>query len=170
MSRRLLLLRHARAAWAEPGVRDFDRPLDAEGTQDADNLGAAMLACGLIPDRILCSSARRAQETWNRIARHIPHRRSGIVFTDELYSSDATGYLAIARRGADAMSLLMIGHNPMLEDLAFALAANGEERASGTLSSGFPVCGLAVIAFKGSLADAAPGKGYLEAFLTPADS
>jgi phosphohistidine phosphatase len=65
--------------------------------------------------------------------------------------------------------VLVIGHNPMMEDLAFAVAGNGSEIACAALNSGFPTSGLAVIDFPGSLVSAAPGKGYLEAFITPAD-
>lgn len=166
---RLFLLRHARAAWAQPGMRDFDRPLQPEGRQEAEAIGSAMFASALVPAAILCSSARRARETWDEVAKHVSNGSNGAVFTDALYSADATGYLAIIRDAGDPESLLVVGHNPMMEDLAFALAADGNEEAREILSHGFPVSGLAVIDFDGRLSEAAPGKGFLAAFLTPAE-
>lgn len=165
---RLLLLRHAKAAWAEPGMRDFDRPLDVAGIADADSVGATMLAGGFVPDRIICSSARRARETWDGVARHL-RRPADVAFTDLLYSSDATGYVNFIRDNNNVESLLLVGHNPMIEDVCFALATEGEDIATGARSNGFPACGLAVIRFPGSLAEAAPSGGFLEAFFTPAD-
>ncbi|RVB55078.1 histidine phosphatase family protein, partial [Mesorhizobium sp. M7A.F.Ca.CA.004.06.1.1] len=60
---RLYLLRHAKAGWALPGMRDFDRPLDASGRSDAEMMGAAMRSRLYVPDRTLCSNAKRAKET-----------------------------------------------------------------------------------------------------------
>jgi phosphohistidine phosphatase SixA len=67
----LLLLRHARAAWAEPGMRDFDRPLDMAGRIDADAMGAVLAISGAVPDLVVCSGARRARETWDAVAKHL---------------------------------------------------------------------------------------------------
>ncbi len=162
---RLLLLRHARAAWAEPGMRDFDRPLDATGRADADAMGAVMAKGRVLPQRVICSSARRARETWDAVVRHLPV--ADVIVTDQLYITDATGYLNFIRDNAQVESLLIVGHNPMIEDVCFALAPNGKDDATGARSSGFPACGLAVIDFRGNLADVAPSTGFLEAFYTP---
>ncbi len=163
---RLFLLRHAKAGWALPGVRDFDRPLDASGHADAEATGAAMRACGYIPDVTLCSNAKRARETLEDIAGHTDTGR--VLFFDKLYSDDAAGYLSLIREHGSNGSVLVIGHNPMMEDLAMALSGDGDHSARATLNSGFPTSGLAVIGFPGNLRDAAPGNGYLEAFFTPA--
>jgi phosphohistidine phosphatase len=148
-------------------MRDFDRPLDASGIADAEATGVAMRACGYVPDLTLCSNARRARETLEGIAGQTDTGR--VAFFDALYSEDAAGYLSIIRGNGGAGSLLVIGHNPMMEDLAMAMAGTGDENARATLNSGFPTSGLAVLRFAGSLADAAPGGGHLEGFLTPAD-
>lgn len=164
---KLYLLRHARAGWALPGVRDFDRPLEASGIEDAAATGTAMRACGFVPDLTLCSNARRAKETLEGLAGHADTGR--VIFLDTLYTEDAAGYLDIIREHGSHGSVMVIGHNPMMEDLASAVSGAGEESARDTLNYGFPTSGLAVVRFEGSLAEAAPGKGYLEAFLTPAD-
>jgi phosphohistidine phosphatase len=164
---RLYLLRHAKAGWALPGVRDFDRPLDETGYADAEATGTAMRACGYVPDVTLCSNAKRARETLEGIAGHADTGR--VLFFDKLYSEDAAGYLSLIQENANSGSVLVIGHNPMTEDLAMALSGKGEASARAALNSGFPTSGLAVIGFPGGLKDAAPGNGFLEAFLTPAD-
>jgi phosphohistidine phosphatase len=163
---RLYLLRHAKAGWAAPGMRDFDRPLDATGWADAEATGVAMRERNLAPDLVLCSSARRAKETLEAVSRHLPTER--VVFSDGLYATDAAGYLELIQRAHDVTSVLVVGHNPMMEDLGFALSGDGEPTARDMLASGFPASGLAVIRFGGSLAGAEPGKGFLEAFLVPA--
>jgi phosphohistidine phosphatase len=163
---RLFLLRHAKAGWALPGMRDFDRPLDPTGHADAEAMGARMREHGYIPDVTLCSNATRARETLEDIAGQADTGR--VVFCDSLYSEDAAGYLALIRDNASSGSILVVGHNPMMEDLASAVSGDGEASARATLGLGFPTSGLAVIAFPGSLRKAEPGAGYLEAFHTPA--
>lgn len=148
-------------------MRDFDRPLDRSGVADAAALDVAMRGGGHVPDLTLCSSARRARETLEGVATHADTGR--VVFTDGLYSEDAAGYLSIIRQNGAQGSLLVIGHNPMMEDLAIAVAGDGEDKARAALNLGFPTSGLAVIRFDDGLDKAAPGAGYLEAFLTPAD-
>ncbi|RWF34263.1 MAG: histidine phosphatase family protein [Mesorhizobium sp.] len=164
---KLYLLRHAKARWALPGVRDFDRPLDASGIADAEAIGAAMRSRNYVPDLTLCSNAKRARQTLEGLAGQTDTGR--VLFFDTLYSEDAAGYLGIIRDNGGVGSLLVIGHNPMTEDLAMAVSGDGEEAARGIMNHGFPTSGLAVVRFPGSLAHAEQGSGYLEAFLTPAD-
>jgi len=164
---RLFLLRHAKAGWAAPGMCDFDRPLDASGESDAQVAGIAMRAGGYFPELVICSSARRARQTLDGVARNLEAGR--VIFTEGLYSTDAAGYVDIIREAPEAGSLLLIGHNPMTEDVAIALSGDGEEAARSAMVAGFPTSALAVIRFPGPFAEAAPGKGYLEAFLTPAN-
>jgi len=147
-------------------MRDFDRPLDANGRADADAMGATMAREGLRPDRVVCSSARRALETWQAVVRHVPV--TDVILTDQLYITDATGYLAFVRDNADVGTLLLVGHNPMIEDVCFGLAREGAGAASSARASGFPAGGLAVIDFEGGLDAAAQSTGFLQAFHTPA--
>lgn len=162
---KLYLLRHAKAGWALPGTRDFDRALDPTGVTDAEMIGTAMRAHGYVPDLTLCSGALRARETLGGIASHTDTGR--VLYFDKLYSEDAAGYLEIIREHGGYGSLLVIGHNPMMEDLVMAISGDGEAGARETLEHGFPTSGLAVVRFDASLKNAAPGKGYLEDFLTP---
>lgn len=148
-------------------MRDFDRPLDASGRLDAEATGAAMLAAGYVPDLVLCSGAARARETLDGVILHITPGK--VIHTNTLYSSDGGEYVATIRDAPDAETMLVVGHNPMMEDVAMALAGDGDEAARHVLNAGFPTSGLAVIRFSGKLREAAPGTGYLEAFLVPAE-
>ncbi|MCO5163476.1 MAG: histidine phosphatase family protein [Mesorhizobium sp.] len=146
-------------------MRDFDRPLDATGRADADAMGAVMAREGVVPERVICSSARRARETWDAVMRHVPV--TDTIVTDQLYITDATGYLNFIRDNDAVDSLLIVGHNPMIEDVCFALARDGRDEATGARANGFPTCGLAVIDFDGGFGVVAPSRGFLEAFYTP---
>ena len=89
----LYLLRHAKAGWAQPGMRDFDRPLDASGVKDAEKIGLVMRDRGYGPDLTLCSTALRARQTLEGVAAHADTGR--VRFLETLYSADAAGYLSI---------------------------------------------------------------------------
>lgn len=162
---KLYLLRHAKARWAEPGSRDYDRALDPSGRDDAERLGAIMAEAGYAPDTVLCSGARRARETWASVSKCLPV--ADVRFIDGLYSSDAGGYLDLVREAGVDNAVLVVGHNPMMEDLATALSRAGDEDALTAVASGFPTCGLAVLRFPTPLAAIRPEGGYLEAFVIP---
>lgn len=164
---RLYLMRHAKARWAEPGSRDFDRAIELSGKSDAEMIAASMLLAGYMPDMVLCSGAKRARETWEAAARHLPV--ADVRYFDGLYSSDAGGYLDIIRSAAGSGSALVVGHNPMMEDLAMALSRDGDPEAVEAVNGGFPTCGLAVIRFSTPLSAIAPEDGYLEDFVAPRD-
>lgn len=163
----LYLLRHAKAGWALPGVRDFDRALDDIGHRDAEEMGEVMALNGYVPELTLCSGALRARQTLAGIAAKTDIGK--VVFSDTLYMTDAAGYLDLIRERTNTSALLVIGHNPMMEDLALAVSGEGDEMAKSSLNAGFATAGLAVINFEGPLANAALGKGRLDAYITPTD-
>ncbi|MGE0499419.1 MAG: histidine phosphatase family protein [Rhizobiaceae bacterium] len=162
---RLLLLRHAKAGWAAPGMRDFDRPLDETGRQDSEAIGAVMARANYRPDLVLCSSAVRARETLDGVNSSVT--TPTIRFLDGLYATDAGGYLELIQSADGAETVLVVGHNPMMEDVGIALPGDGDAAANDMIAAGFPTAGLAVIRFDGPMAGIAPGTGYLEAMLVP---
>ena len=104
-----------------------------------------MRARGYVPDMTLCSNAMRARETLEGIAGQADTGR--VLFFDKLYSDDAAGYLSThPGRTAPPAPMLVIGHNPMMEDLAMAVSGDGEDSGARQLDAGFPTSGLAVIA------------------------
>ena len=149
---KLYLLRHAKAGWALPGMRDFDRPLDASGVADAETIGAVMRACDYVPDLTLCSNAKRARETLEGVAGHTDTGR--VLFLDTLYSEDAAGYLDLIRGNGGPR--LAARRRPQPDDGRSRHRAFGRRRRRlrrGTLNPGFPTSGLAVVRFPGSLAE-----------------
>lgn len=130
-------------------------------------MGQAMVEKRLIPEKIICSNAVRAKQTLAHVNESLGlHDKT--IFTDELYATDAPGYLEIASRITDVDDVMLVGHNPMLEDLAIGLAVSGDEEAMYELQMGFRTAGLAVIAFDGPPVDFESLTGKLEAYLTPA--
>lgn len=165
MASRLLLMRHAKAQWPSPGASDFDRPLTAIGIGEARSMGEMMQAAGLQPDRVLCSGARRCRETWQELSFLFDVAETD--YDDTLYAGDAAGYLDLVRLYGSAGTLLLIGHNPMTEELAMALTSDRTGSVPSALAGGFPPGALAVISTAGSLADLRPSGGRLETFITP---
>lgn len=166
---RLFLFRHGKAAWAEPGMRDFDRKLDPRGVEEAVTMGRLMLERGLIPDKVICSTAARAVETIDALNESL-HLNDVTRFEQNLYATDAPGYLEIAADTNFNGDVMLVGHNPMLEDAALALSADGDEDALGALHMGFRTGGLAVIRFDGPTSIFPNSTGYLETYVTPAKS
>ena len=165
---RLFLLRHAKAEWAEPGQRDFDRQLAPAGVDEAKAIGQAMVDNNLLPGRIICSSAARARQTLEAI--NTVRDLSDIAsYEQSLYATDAPGYLETAALSGFDGDLMLIGHNPMLEDVAIALAKTGDEEMIDKLHMGFRTAGLVVIAIDGPLSAIESLAGRLETYLSPAD-
>lgn len=165
---RLYLLRHAKAKWADPGMRDYDRALDPRGLDEAAAMGRAIAERALKPEVVICSNAVRARQTLEQIDPALDIAKTA-KFTDELYATDAPGYLEIATGAADADSVMLIGHNPMLEDLAIGLATQGDEHAISELQMGFRTAGLAAIDFDGPPSTFDASGGSLALYLTPDD-
>lgn len=128
-----------------------------------------MLANGYLPDRIVCSPAKRALETWRCVAETLDMKPSEALLSETLYSADASGYLTIVRNNGTTGSLLVVGHNPTLEDLAIGLSSACVGPARADLDKGFPTAGLAVLSFEGDLSEAMLGTGTLEAFFIPSE-
>lgn len=166
---RLLLLRHAKSSWEDPSRTDFERPLNGRGRASAPAMGEFMARRGLLPQRVVCSGAQRALETFALILPHLSADMD-ITVTRRLYEADGEGYLkAIRTAGGTAGTMLLVGHNPAMEDVAAILAVAGEATALAQMQSKFPTCGLAVIDFDGPRwRDVGPGAGRLTGFHTPA--
>ncbi len=162
--RRLILLRHAKSD-RPPGVRDLDRPLNKRGRRAAPAVGARLAEVGLRPDVALVSSAARTRETWAAVKEALGHPPEEIV--PEIYEAAPEQILA-AVRGApeEAGTILVVGHNPGIGDLAAMLVGAGPKGLRALLATEFPTAAFAVIAFDGPIA---PGRGRLEHFVRPRD-
>jgi phosphohistidine phosphatase len=139
---RIYLLRHAEAAWAVPGQSDFDRPLNEQGYADAEIVADKAADRGYRPDLVLSSTALRCRNTADAI-----HRAMGstvdIRFVDALYNASPDIYLEIIGAQGSVSSVMLIGHNPTVEQTLEALI--GHQALSQALPTGFPTAGLAVL-------------------------
>ncbi|NJL71636.1 MAG: histidine phosphatase family protein [Candidatus Competibacteraceae bacterium] len=120
----LLLMRHAKSSWADPGVEDHDRVLNARGLRAAPLMGERLLAAGYVPDRILVSTAARARQTANLVAAALDCG-DRIDVSRQLYLAEADDILKRVRQTPpDVKTLLVVGHNPGMEELASYLAGS----------------------------------------------
>jgi phosphohistidine phosphatase len=168
----LHLLRHAKSSWDDPGQDDHDRPLNARGRKAAKGMGRFLAREGPLPVRVLCSTATRARETWERVrpgleaAGHPP----AVDFERRLYLATAGELLARVQACADESCLLVVAHNPGTEDLARSLAGSGDEEAWRRMREKYPTGGLATFAFDvPRWSDAAVSGGELVRFVVPRD-
>jgi phosphohistidine phosphatase len=166
--RRLMLLRHAKSDRSSPGAIDRDRPLAQRGEDNAPRIGAYMARHGLAPDRALCSTARRTRETWKLVASAF-EKSPPVTFEDRLYDASAKTILDLVRStGKEVHALVVIGHNPGLQDLATMLIATGDVEAREHLREKLPTSGLAVIDFAyDDWQELHRASGRLDRFVTP---
>jgi len=167
--RRLLLLRHAKAERAAPaGGRDRDRLLAPIGRDDAKRLGTYLLRHDFLPDLVVVSSAARTRATWELAAAAFPAVRP-VIYDDRLYDAAAQTLLEIFRETEDRVgTLLVIGHNPGLHEVATHLIASGDLEARQRINEDFPPAGLAAIDFAlDGWSRLHPHAGRLERFISP---
>ena len=139
----LYLLRHAKSSWADPAVPDHARPLAARGRRDGKRIAKHLVELGIEPELLLCSSAERTRETLELI-RPALSATSTVMLEAELYAATSDTLLERIRALPDTVaSVMMIGHNPGLHDLALVLASAGAEL--GRLKAKFPTGALATL-------------------------
>ncbi|MGW6455810.1 SixA phosphatase family protein [Streptomyces sp. NPDC055078] len=167
-SRRIVLLRHAKADW--PQVSDHDRPLAERGRKDAPVAGRRLADTGIALDLALCSTAARTRETWKLAVQELPDRPR-TVYEERLYEASLGEIIALLNEVPDDVSnLLVIGHNPGMHALADALAGEAVgDHLPRMNRSGFPTSAFAVIGFSGSWKTVEHGVGTLLDYWTPHD-
>jgi phosphohistidine phosphatase len=156
----LYILRHAKAA-PEDRDGDVDRPLTKRGRKAAAIMGEYLAGLEVPPGLVLCSTAVRTRETLDEILPSLEPMK--ILFEDALYLAGAGRLIdRLQRLPEQAASVLLIGHNPGLHQLAASLA--GEAAA---LAEGFPTAALAVLRLSGAWPDLRPRQATLIDFKTP---
>jgi phosphohistidine phosphatase len=139
-ARQLYLLRHAKSSWKESGIPDHDRPLASRGRKASKAMARYLHEQRVRPELVLCSSATRARQTFERLE---PLGAREVHIERELYGADAATLLARLRDVPDGVaSVMVIAHNPGLEDLTRVLARQDDE-----LGEKFPTGALATLAF-----------------------
>ncbi|MBS0381008.1 MAG: histidine phosphatase family protein [Proteobacteria bacterium] len=157
--RELLLLRHAEAMVAGPDGRDIERPLSLHGEAQARAAGVWLADQGAVPDAVLCSSARRAQMTADAVGKAL--RLPSVQLLPAIYQATPGDLLALVENhAADARRVLLVGHNPGLEQLLALLIEGRSEDARGMAPATIAWVELADDALE-------PGHGRLRAIWSP---
>jgi phosphohistidine phosphatase len=164
--RRLILMRHAKSDW--PDVADHDRPLAKRGRRDAPAVGHWLGRSGYLPDAVVCSTARRARETWELAATGLAAAAPGTVppvrYEPRVYEATVLGLLMLVREFADDhAAVLVVGHNPGLAELVVGLTAPPPDPPTA-----FPTAAVAVLGLPGPWTSTAPGEARLLNFAVPA--
>ena len=165
--KRLWLLRHAKAG--PYSADDFDRALAPRGRKNAPAMGEKLAAVGCAPEKVLCSAGRRAVETMCGVLPSLPADLS-IEVMRRLYTfSPGTVLQCLRALPEDTGDVMVVGHNPALQELALYLAGRGEEEAFAVLCGKFPTCAVAELEFPESPhgTDWDEGSAYLRRVLTP---
>jgi phosphohistidine phosphatase len=167
MSKRLYLLRHAKSSWKHAELADHERPLAGRGTRAATALARYLDEHGFVAELVLCSTARRARETWERI--EPAFAAAAVRYEPQLYAATADALLErLHRVGEEFASVMMIGHNPAIEQLALNLARPSTERRQ--LETKFPTAALATLELPdSSWRDLDRGDATLVDFVRPRD-
>ncbi|MEU0793827.1 histidine phosphatase family protein [Amycolatopsis sp. NPDC005961] len=163
-TRRLIVLRHAKSDWSD-NLPDHERPLAPRGLRDAPNLGRWLGDHGYVPDRVVCSTARRTRETWEHVSGALPGEPP-VEYDEDLYGAGPEEFLEAARRiPGDVTTLALVGHEPGVSELTLHLAGYGED--TRLVQAKFPTGAAAVLATADTWADLATAR--LEAFFRPRD-
>jgi phosphohistidine phosphatase len=163
--KRLYLLRHAKSSWDDPTLADHDRPLAPRGRRAAKVMAKHLGRKGIAPELVLCSPSRRTRQTLTRIAPSMG-KSADVQIEPELYAASAPVLLEVLHEVPDEVeSVMLIGHNPGIQDLALSLGRAGSK--SARVRSKFPTAALATLEHNGSWRQLAPGSAKLVSFVKP---
>jgi phosphohistidine phosphatase len=176
VSRRLVVLRHAKSAYP-PGVVDHDRPLAERGVRDARAAGAWLLENVGLPDHVVVSSARRTRGTWTLVAGPLGYIGAAgydvdspgpLTIDPRVYDASAGTLVGVLRElPARARTAVLVGHNPGCEDLVHHLAGSSDPAAASLLAVKYPTSGIAVLDVEGEWAGLTAGCAHLRTFHIP---
>lgn len=162
--KQLYVLRHAKSSWDDPQLEDHERPLSARGRRAAGLMAGHLLGQGIAPELVLCSSAQRTRETLAGIG-----VGGEVAIEPELYAAAACDVLERLRRvPSETASVMVIGHNPSMQDLTLMLAG-ADDRLRDTVRGKFPTAALATLTVGGEWRALDPGAARLTAFIRPRD-
>jgi phosphohistidine phosphatase len=167
----ILLLRHAKSAWSQAGLDDHDRPLNRRGERAAEAMAEHIVHNAPRPDLILCSTATRTRQTLAPLIHRLATPAPPIALERGLYLASEPELLVRLRAVSEEVrTVLLIGHNEGIGELANALADDGDPSALERLHEKFPTGSLAILQL-GDVPwqDLAPGQAELVSFVRPRD-
>jgi len=162
---RLVVLRHAKSAW--PDVDDQERPLAARGRRDAPAVGRWLHDAHCVPDLVVCSTARRTRETWELVAAELDAEPE-VLFDPRTYGASAAELLGVVREAPVVRrTVLLIGHQPGVQDLTLLLAGDAEDDVLERARTKFPTSAIAVLVAAGPWSELAANSALLTDFVIP---
>ncbi|MET4647433.1 MULTISPECIES: histidine phosphatase family protein [Streptomyces] len=165
-SRRLVVLRHAKSAWPD-GVADHERPLAPRGRRDAPAAGRRLREAGCVPDLVVCSTAGRTRQTWDLVSNELD-AITPVTYDARLYRASAGELLGVVRDiPARVRTLMLVGHNPGVQDLVLMLAGEADGCALEQTRAKFPTSAIAVLCLPGPWSDLEPGAARLTEMVVP---
>jgi phosphohistidine phosphatase len=130
----LLVLRHAKSSWNDPALDDHERPLNRRGRRDAPRMGELVREYGLMPDVVISSDAVRARLTAEAMA-EAAHYTGEILLDQDLYMASPDDILSLLRRvRQNAETVMIVGHNPELEELVDQLTGERQDLPTAALA------------------------------------
>jgi phosphohistidine phosphatase len=130
----LLVLRHAKSSWDDPGLKDFDRPLNGRGLRAAPLIGRFIRKQKIAPDLMLCSPALRARETV-ALVREAGRLDAPLRFDERIYEASAERLCEVITQIEERVNqALLVGHNPGLEELISFFTGEAKRMATGALA------------------------------------
>lgn len=167
----LLLLRHAKSAWSDPRLDDHDRPLNGRGERAAKAMADHIARDAPRPDLILCSTAMRTRQTLAPLLKRLTSPAPPISLENGLYLASEDALLARLQAVPDDLpTVLLIGHNDGIGQLAADLAGSGPSGALAALREKYPTGALTLLrAPDGPWRDLKPGSAKLLDFVRPRD-
>ncbi len=136
----ILLLRHAKSSWDDPSLDDYDRPLSGRGLEDAPRMGKYLKKAGYLPEYVASSTAERARQTTELCLQGMKRDESIVKWDNSLYFESVTKYLAaIHKTPVNTQTMMLVGHNPLIESTATILSAGADRIAFRVPTAGL-VC------------------------------
>ncbi|HET6833675.1 MAG TPA: histidine phosphatase family protein [Acidimicrobiales bacterium] len=165
--RHLWLLRHAKSSWDDVGLPDRLRPLAPRGVRAARAVARHLRTTAVAPDLVLCSPARRAVQTWEGVAPGVP-AGTPVEFDEAIYHAGGDELLArLQQLPSQTESVLLVGHNPGLQDLAVDLVASGDPELRERLETKLPTGALVTLEVPSDWDDMTWGVATLLAYVVP---
>lgn len=162
----LYLLRHAKSSWDDESLPDHERPLAPRGWDAGKRLASHVAKAKLRPQLVICSSARRARQTYEALAGAIGSPELSVE--DGLYGASSEDILErVQQIPGELERVMIVGHNPGLADLVAELTGDGEAATLSQLQEGFPTAALATLTFDGEWQELGPGRAYLMSLVVP---
>ncbi len=161
------MLRHAKSSWDDADLPDRLRPLAPRGVRAAGAVARHLRTTAVAPELVLCSPARRAVQTWEGVAPGVP-RQTSVEFDEVIYHAGGDELLSRLRDVPSRVgSVLLVGHNPGLQDLAVGLEGSGDPGLRERLVAKFPTGALATLEVPGGWQDMTWGSATLLAYVVP---